>query len=261
MKTSYSSIYRILFILMIFIFHSMSLMGDSDDNLLTNGGFEDKNLKGWEKDVWNEGGLIELSKNYVHDGAYSLKISSGDMENDIRVSQEVKVLPGTFYRLSAWIATENVQANKVGANICIMTGFDYEGNVSGTKNWGYYELNFKTSKKHYYIKVAARLGMYYNTVRGTAYFDNLKLEKLDFTPKYCVILKEPEGAETKQDTKQDTKQNNKKEEEVKKITRQDPVFSGINVPLILLLIFIGLGIVCVNVYLTIRREKKNAHDE
>lgn len=256
MRNGYIKIYILLKIL---IFLAFPFRVESEDNnLLTNGDFEDKPLTGWKKEIWNDGGKIESTDEKVYNGKYAIKISSGTIENDVRLIQEVQVEPESYYRLSGMIATESVQEGKIGANICITMGFDYAGNVTGTQDWKYYELKFKTSKSHYLIKIGVRLGMYYNTVKGTAYFDDIRLEKLDYAPKYCIILKEPGNPEEqkKQISNDQTKNNQKK-----KIQKRDPVFSQINLPLILILVSIGLGPVILNVFLTILREKKHGHTQ
>ncbi|MBN2536618.1 MAG: carbohydrate binding domain-containing protein [Spirochaetales bacterium] len=241
-------------LLLVLIFFAFSSRIESEDNnLLVNGDFEYRELTGWEKEVWNEGGVIESTDQKVYNGKYALKIYSGTVENDVRLIQEVPVEPDSYYRLSGWIASENVERGKVGANICIMTGFDYTGDVAGTEDWKYYEFRFKTGKNQKVIKIGVRLGMYYNIVKGTAYFDDIRLEKLNFTPRYAVILGESNETVIKNEQQ---KKDSSKRNQVKKI---DPVLSQIDLPLILLLISIGLVPVIINAFLTIRREKKNGH--
>jgi hypothetical protein len=243
------------FILTILLFPAFRVKA-ADNNLIVNSNFEDRQLTGWVEEFWNKGGSIESTDQKVHNGKYAVKIYSGTIENDIRLTQEVHVEPDSYYMLSGWIETENVQKGKIGANICIMTEMDFAGNVAGTKDWGYYELTFKTGKRHNLIKIGVRLGMYYNTVKGTAYFDDIRLEKLDNTPKYYTILAEP-GKTGQQD--KPVKDNGAKKNQTEKIKKRDPVFADINMALILLLISIGLIPIIINVLLTIRREKKNGH--
>jgi hypothetical protein len=253
------SLLPVVFTILVFLsFFPQAAQGN--DNLLVNGGFEYRDLTGWLKEIWNEGGSIQSTSRKIHNGKYALSIHSGGIENDVRLVQEVPVEPDSYYMLSGWIATDNVQEGKIGANICIMSGMNYAGNVTGTKNWNYYELTFRTGKQQSRIKIGVRLGMYYNTVKGTAYFDDIHLKKLDYTPKYSIILKDT-GDEVEQ-TKQipDTRQgDDKKKTEFK---RKDPVLEAIDLPLILLLISIGLVPVIVNVFLTIHREsRKKANGE
>jgi hypothetical protein len=267
MRKDYNTGYflPLIVLFMLFVFVPCRIKSD-DNNLLTNSDFEDRELNGWEKEIWNEGGKIESTDAKCHNGKYAIKISSGAIENDVRLTQEVLVNPDSYYKLSGWIATENVQEGKVGANICLVTGFNYTGDVTGTKDWMYYELKFKTSKSHYLLKVGARLGMYYNTVKGTAFFDDIRLEKLDYTPRYYITLKEPEGvlkeSEDAEQVKKDRGRDNRtRDNQGKNIKKRDPVFSQINLPLVLLLISIGLVPIIINMIFTIRREKKNGHTQ
>ena len=140
--------YFILFPVLFFIVHAVPLWSDlEDNNLLVNDDFEDQDLNGWNREKWNEDGVIELTDTNVFKGNYSCKIFSGYDENDIRLTQEVKVEPNTNYMLSGWIATRDVQKGKIGANISIIGGFHHAGDVEGTEGWKFYELKFRTSKQ------------------------------------------------------------------------------------------------------------------
>ena len=75
--------YFILFPVLFFIVHAVPLWSDlEDNNLLVNDDFEDQDLNGWNREKWNEDGVIELTDTNVFKGNYSCKIFSGYDENE-----------------------------------------------------------------------------------------------------------------------------------------------------------------------------------
>jgi hypothetical protein len=47
-----------------------------------------------------------------------VSIETGGIINDLSITQEIVLNPTRFYRLSAWIKTENVEEG-AGANVCL----------------------------------------------------------------------------------------------------------------------------------------------
>jgi len=257
MKNKLTTLSGIFFLL---LFFPVQLLGNNSENtnLLSNGDFEKRGLDGWQKESWNKGGKIESTDKYVHTGKYAVIITSGNIDNDIRLTQEVQVIPNTYYRLSGWIATENVQTGRVGANLSIMSGFDYTGDITGTTGYKYYEMNFRTGESYKRIKIGIRLGMYHNTVRGTAYFDDIQLIKLDYAPRDSIILKKPvtNNPQEKQEEKTIQKEKGTTPNQTKQIVEKDPFSGGVDLVLISILILIGLAPIILNVFFTILKEKK-----
>jgi dolichyl-phosphate-mannose-protein mannosyltransferase len=240
----------VLYLLFQFLAANYHLYADEPEiNLIYNGNFEQPLVKGWQKDIFGEGDQIEAISFNVHSGNKAVRIISGQKPNDVRLVQLIPVAPETYYRLSCWIATENVESGKVGANICIMGGFEYAGNIDGTKDWQYVEMYFRTSKTHHDIKIGVRLGMYYDVVKGTAYFDDVRLVKVDNVPSSCFYLK---------DQQQGAANKNKASKKIQKKERKEILVHNINIKLIALLIAIGLGIIGVNIFFTFMRERKHA---
>lgn len=171
------------------------------ENLLLNGDFEaadsvQKPLN-WIAEYWVESSEYMLQSQKTHSGKAALAIKSG-AENDIRLVQIVKVKPNTYYKLSGWIATENVNLNKTGANICVVDDFHHTISINGTSNWLPAEMNFHTNSSQTEVKIGARLGMWGNTVTGTAYFDDLSLVELDKKPDVYEELAEKNETEKSQ---------------------------------------------------------------
>ena len=104
-----------------------------------------------------------------------------------------KAYGNTYYRVSAWIRTENVGAGSldgkntpVGANVSILNTYNHSVTYSGTNDWTYVEYYGKTSEDQLHFTVCLRLGFYGGVNTGAAYFDDLKIEQLDKLPEGAV---------------------------------------------------------------------------
>lgn len=92
--------------------------------------------------------------------------------------------PGDKYRLSGWVKGEDIQIcqDTFGANLCIdNSGYDNTSRVlTGTFNWTYIEMLYTVPDPipEQFVGIACRLGFYYAIVKGKAYFDNIKLERV-----------------------------------------------------------------------------------
>jgi dolichyl-phosphate-mannose-protein mannosyltransferase len=164
-------------------------------NILQNPGFESLNLNNeaevWRADFWSGGSGMGLTTQKVHSGTYAGMIESTN-ENDARLIQKVVVEPNTVYRLSGWVSTQGVPATKIGANLCVMGGFVYSGEIKGDRDWQQLELTFRTLPNQTQITIGLRLGFYSNTTRGTVYFDDVSLEKVTQAVASCRDL-EPDS--------------------------------------------------------------------
>jgi dolichyl-phosphate-mannose-protein mannosyltransferase len=150
-------------------------------NLLQNAGFETINAseeaEAWRVDFWNGSSGIGLTTQKVHSGKYAGMIEA-TQDNDARLIQKISVEPSTVYRLSGWVSTLGVPNAKIGANLCVMGGFIYSNDLKGDTEWQPVELVFRTLPGQTEITVGLRLGFFSNTTRGTAYFDDISLEKV-----------------------------------------------------------------------------------
>ncbi|MGE5557005.1 MAG: carbohydrate binding domain-containing protein [Bacillota bacterium] len=173
----------------------LMLPANAATEILKNGGFEQVNAEqkpeNWVYDSWEPGAVMELTVKKSHGGKYALMFRN-DKSNDVRAIQTIPVKPGTYYKFSGWIATENIPPQKVGANLCIMGGYDYTEPLNGTKDWTYMELCFRTHDKQNEVVIAARLGMYCSDNTGAAYFDDLSLVELDQQPPSFRQLSAPQ---------------------------------------------------------------------
>lgn len=152
-----------------------------NENLLVNGGFEtvdsqNRSLE-WGMDYWKTGSELVITDRKVHSGKYAACLQSAE-ENDVRLIQNVPVLPETIYRFSGWVATENIRSPIAGASLSVIQGMVRSKSVMGKNEWEPLELVFRTDKDQHEVTLAVRLGFYGETVTGTAYFDDLRLEKM-----------------------------------------------------------------------------------
>jgi hypothetical protein len=162
----------------------------SFSNPLVNGGFEDgtSSPTGWSSDAWNTSyTAFTWDNTQAYSGTRSVKIVS-TTPNDARWVQSITVQPNTDYRLSGWIKTSNVahtqESVDAGANLSLYGTYTYSVGLFGTSDWTYVTLLFNSGSSTQFT-VAARLGYWYGTTTGTAWFDELRLEVLN-TPTHNI---------------------------------------------------------------------------
>src|SRR5512145_1972224 len=114
---------------------------------IVNGSFEQgsgTNPEGWRPDTWNGEGQFAWVDN-GRGGGKCVRIIS-KKGGDISWRQTVAVKPGTEYRLSAWIRTENVVPGS--AKGALLNIHDIQPTqtpaVSGTQDWTKVECTFNT---------------------------------------------------------------------------------------------------------------------
>jgi hypothetical protein len=149
-------------------------------NLLQNPGFEQGTVDPWIRDSWRGGVGLDVTKDKVHSGKFALKIQADTQSNDARVIQKIKAEPNSFYHISGYIATRNVEHGKVGGCISL-NGTPYRfGNIEGSSDWQFVEAHFRTGPQApESLAVAPRLGFWANDVKGMAFFDDISLTKID----------------------------------------------------------------------------------
>jgi hypothetical protein len=220
-------------------------------NFIKDGNFDDQVKGFWKRESWHDSGNTDITIEKVKSGKYALKISTASDENDIAYEQAVVVKPKTFYKLSGWIATRDLKVNATQADWGAVIGVDqglngkvFAGNLRGSMDWQYAELYFKTSPKQKSVTVQARIGMFFSTVMGTAFFDDIQLVETSQPLGNYFTLRTPEddaeGASTTA---------------VKQIPPQANVV--ITVPPLVWLIILGSAMIGLNILFTLRRDKKN----
>ena len=111
-------------------------------------------------------------------------------DNDARYVIDLDVLPNTYYRISAWIRTEDVPQgnNLVGGNISVLNTFHYVGNICGSQDWTKVELYGYTGADQNTISVCLRLGFYSGDNQGIAWFDNFEIQQLSEKPSGVEVV-------------------------------------------------------------------------
>jgi dolichyl-phosphate-mannose-protein mannosyltransferase len=151
---------------------------DETKNLAINGSFEnvtDGVPDGWRIDVFNPKNRrvnISVEQGNAYSGEKCAVIENIDIA-DSKLVQRISVSPKSFYKLSAWIKTENVPEGKVGANISVLPIIAFTPSARDTKGtWQLVELYGITGPEQNYIDVACRIGMYGEEDTGKAWFDD-----------------------------------------------------------------------------------------
>ncbi|HEX6810836.1 MAG TPA: PVC-type heme-binding CxxCH protein [Planctomycetota bacterium] len=105
-------------------------------------------------------------------GTASLRVST-ERASDCGVAATVRVEPGTRYRLSGWIRTENVTPSR-GSDGAMMNvhGGRRTAGVKGTTDWTQVSVEFEANRPQ--IVVHCLFGGY-GGARGTAWFDDVSL--------------------------------------------------------------------------------------
>ena len=159
------------------------------DNLLKNGGFEDVNTSGMPSDWYTVSyleaagnTLFETTGEQAHSGAYSAKIVNGNL-NDARFVAYVNVQPESVYRISGYILVTEMDDAGAGANFALEgVAAKSDGVYDTDGEWKYVEWYGETDTGQTTVEIGVRVGGYSAESRGTAYFDDISVEKVDAVP-------------------------------------------------------------------------------
>ncbi len=146
----------------------------------------------WLKDGWKpDQAVFSWLTGQGRNGSHCIRICSGPatgpaQSNDVQAYQLVYLPPYTNFVLKGWVKTENVttHTNAGGVGACLSVGTSL-GNtdfpprskdIKGTNDWTQILLPFNSGGG--YVKVSCRLGFTNGDSEGTAYFDDLSIERL-----------------------------------------------------------------------------------
>jgi len=153
-------------------------------NLLAEGKFEDEPGNDWSvRSFRGDDKAARRARADSKEGKYSLTIRSAHPGgDDISYVRKVSVTPNTRYLLAGWARTKDVtvtqEGGAVGANLSIYGGWERSEPLLGNTDWTYLVLVFDSGKRSE-IEVAARLGFYNSTAKGSAWFDDLVMIELE----------------------------------------------------------------------------------
>ena len=153
----------------------------ADGNLIVNGTFE-KGTDDWEMFNGNNGmkrGTMAVDMVERHNGKPTLRIEN--IEGAATwVRQAVPVKPYTWYRLTGYIKTKDVQGIKIeqrtGAMLMMGMGFVPDP-VQGTQSWKKVSIDFAL-KDVITAYVGPAMGGFGSPVTGTAWFSEMSLTEL-----------------------------------------------------------------------------------
>lgn len=142
--------------------------------LLANGAFE-SGSDGWAQRTWSGAGQFAIAEGRSGKGATISSTRGGDLS----WSFQVPVQPKTWYRLSGWVKTADLEPGSgVGASFNVHeVGTARTGAVSGTTGWTKVETTFRTGTQAT-ITINCLFGGW-GLSRGQAWYDDVTLEAID----------------------------------------------------------------------------------
>lgn len=163
----------------------LALMGAvalADEQLVKNGGFDEVSDSGlpadWDYEAWFTEEALGLARIEALEGNDAAYLFCGPGGNDARLLQQLKVKPNAYYKLTCRVRTENV-VDGAGANISVNGSLARSEGIFGTSvGWVEVELVGKTGRGQKELAVCVRLGGYGALSEGSAWFDDVRVEKL-----------------------------------------------------------------------------------
>jgi putative membrane-bound dehydrogenase-like protein len=147
-------------------------------NLIANPSLEDLGNdapKSWRRATYGGQAQFEVAEGVAHSGQRSVKITS-DQGADAGWAQTVTVKPGTRYRLSAWIKTQDLKKGSgLGAqlNLHELQRVGKTGPINGTHDWTKVTSEFETGGQSSLVLNLLFGGWGRST--GEAWFDDVEL--------------------------------------------------------------------------------------
>lgn len=126
-----------------------------------------------QRKTWKSTGVIHVEE---ASGGPVFRIET-DERNDLSLTREIPVDKGAYYRFSARIRTENVRG-PVGANLGIYGTYNHTSGISGDHDWTEVSEVFRAVESDI-APFALRLGYWDAPSAGTAWFQDVQVEKLD----------------------------------------------------------------------------------
>lgn len=159
-----------------------TMAATSSPNLLHNPSFETgaTTPTRWEQATWEpDGQTFGWDSSVRWSGQRSVRLHAAT-PNDASWLQTVSVEPHTEYRLSGYIRTRGVAHSAepidAGANLSLYNTWQRSAGIFGDQDWSVASLFFVTGEERE-VTIAARLGYWSGATTGTAWFDDLRLER------------------------------------------------------------------------------------
>lgn len=149
----------------------------------------DKDTNGFTTEAWNPGNGFTYLDNGGLENSGCVMVSNFDA-NDARYRFDVEVEENSYYKISGWIKTADIEqtGNAAGANISVLHNFETYEYVYGTTDWTYVEFYGETADGQDTLPIALRVGFYSGENVGTAWFDDIKVHKVADIPENVECL-------------------------------------------------------------------------
>ena len=175
---------------------SLSACSGRKNSEIRNRGFE--NGSGTSIDDWKQynyrydfGGNTECTQISLVDLGFSgqcVRIASQN-KNDARIYQKLKVAPNAKYCVKFDTLYEKIdddvteEERGAGLNVSVMNGMQRSGSLYGTvSEWQTVTVYFETTDDQKSVELSIGIGGYGAESSGTAYIDNVSVEKVDSIP-------------------------------------------------------------------------------
>lgn len=176
--------------LAVFLLIPVSAFCQQEEDLLLNGGFELLDSSGvyplgWETNAYRTQTSFtrfSISEEKAHSGQYSAKIENINM-NDARYLTTVAVEPESMYRISGYILVDWMEDGGNGANFALEDVYGTSECLFDTDGqWQYVEWYGETDTDQTELTFGVRIGGFSSESTGCAYFDDMKMVKVNVLP-------------------------------------------------------------------------------
>lgn len=138
---------------------------------------------GWYAEAWLADYTAERTVDEAGNPCVRLE---NPVENDTRLCQSVPVEAGGLYRISCEIRVEGVLGG-AGANVSVVDSLAASEPLLGTADWQAVFLVGRVNEGQEEMAVCVRLGGYGSLTKGTAYFRNFQIAKLETAPEGAAV--------------------------------------------------------------------------
>ena len=181
---------------------SLSACSGSGIDTLQNGDFESgsgTSIDGWSQYNYKKSyeGNTECTDISLVDLGFSgqcVRIASRS-NNDARIYQNLKVKPNSNYCVRFDALYENIDADVTeaerggGLNVSVINAAGRSGGLYGTTDeWQTFTVYFKTAEDQKNAELSFGIGGYGAESSGTAYLDNVRVEKVDSIPEGSAVF-------------------------------------------------------------------------
>lgn len=180
-----------LAVLLIVTIFYISGCATQKENLIKNPSFEETSYGhpvGWESMSFDpKASEFKVEQRPGHSGHQYVTIIN-HTQNDTRYWQQVPVAEFKCYKVTAWVKTEHVGMQQIGANISIKDDLAASYDIRGTHNqWEYLEVFLHTGKNIHSVSLAFGLGGYGSLNTGKISIDDIRMEEVDTLPTGLVL--------------------------------------------------------------------------